>query len=196
MYVQFTSCVQGDLLFPLKSILNQGNFLIFPGFAILKARESRISLFANFCQRQVTGLLKDSTTGGKLPKNWQTRSPGWCCCSQQIFIKDRSSTGASQRARKWILAWSTSAYYWCHCFCKYTKTGFTWTWPNYWFFHNGNFLGIIEPLSKYDPVTKLVKKIKGLNTKYSKMQKDPSWNRYICIINEQTNNFVPNPYDL
>ena len=27
------------------------------------------------------------------------------------------------------------------------------------------------------------------------MQKDPSRNKYICIINEQTNNCVPNPYD-
>ena len=26
------------------------------------------------------------------------------------------------------------------------------------------------------------------------MQEDASQNRYICIINEQTNNCVPNPY--
>ena len=31
--------------------------------------------------------------------------------------------------------------------------------------HHGNFLGIIELLSKYDPVTKLIRKIKGLNIK-------------------------------
>ena len=28
------------------------------------------------------------------------------------------------------------------------------------------------------------------------MQEDPSRNKYICIINEQTNNSAPNPYDL
>ena len=28
------------------------------------------------------------------------------------------------------------------------------------------------------------------------MQEYPSWNKYICIINEQTNNCAPNPYNL
>ena len=50
-------------LFMLENISYQSNFLICPGFAILKARESCIALFANFCQRQITSSLKDSTTG-------------------------------------------------------------------------------------------------------------------------------------
>ena len=53
-------------LFSLESILYQGKFSICPGFTILKTRESCIALVANFCQRQITSSLKDSTTGGKL----------------------------------------------------------------------------------------------------------------------------------
>ena len=114
--------------------------------AILKARETCIALLANFCQKQITSSVKDSTTGGKLAK------------------KLTETANRNRTERPWLIplfvqATELESKYWREVLRRMidvivllSARGLTLRGHSEIIgsFHNGNFLGIIELLGKCD----------------------------------------------